>query len=78
MINTYIYVHAACVNPNRARKHTYNPGSRGISQIKGKYSLVPRLFPGEGKEPGTHCMRMRAIAPEFQGDRILLEYVRIL
>ena len=38
-------------------------------------SLVPRLFPGEEKEPGTHCMRMRmrVIAAEF---RILLRYVR--
>ena len=33
-------------------------------------SLLPRSFPGEGKEPGMHCIC--TIAPEFQGDRILL------
>ena len=36
----------------------------------------PGSFRGEGKEPGTHCMRMRVIAVEFRRDRILLRYVR--
>ena len=45
------------------------------------YATVDKLasYPGdEGKEPGTHCMCMHAITPEFQGDMILLEYARIL
>ena len=47
------------------------------SRMHWNLSLVPRLFSGEGKEPGTHCMRMHAIATEFRRDRILLQYVRI-
>ena len=34
---------------------------RGFYYAQPDRSLVPRLFPGEGKEPGTHCMRMRVI-----------------
>ena len=30
-----------------------------------------------GEEPGIYCMRMRIIAAEFCGDRILSEYARI-
>ena len=39
-------------------------------------SLNLRLASSPG-EPGIHCMRMRVIAAEFRGDRILFEYARI-
>ena len=34
-------------------------------------SLVPRLFPGEGKEPVTHCMRMHLIKARVWVGRIV-------
>ena len=37
----------------------------------------PGSFREERKEPGIHCMRMRVIAAEFRGDKILSEYARI-
>ena len=46
------------------------------SAVHGPLASYPGSFRGEGKEPGTHCMRMRAIAAEFRRDRILLRYVR--
>ena len=55
---------------DRSKRYTHL--MRGCSHGKGnmlQLSLVLRL---------THCMHIRTIAPEFQGDRILLQYVRIL
>ena len=47
------------------------------SQMNAVASSPGSSFRGEGKEPGIHCMRMRVIAAEFRGDRILSEYARI-
>ena len=45
------------------------------------YSLVPRLTSAHvlrvaEREPGTHCLRMRQIAPEKWGDWILSSHIR--
>ena len=40
---------------------TDKPSKNLEAMSKVPISLVPRLFSGEGKEPGTHCMRMRVI-----------------